>query len=742
MPDFSLTGPDGQSYNVTAESSDLAQKALDYEFANKGPTQATPPASAPETRSFGSMLSGLIPGMGPGGWGPQNWHPPGYNAADAAVHDATSGLSDIARGYVRDLRDRISPPTDFGGGGDYPTQTEQGGGLDIKNERDRFAAEHPYASTGAKLAGGAAGGLALPIGRGIEATRAISDPALRRLTQWGGGIGLGAGLGGVGGGLDEAPEGLWPALEGVGKGGTIGAAVGAVATPIGAGVGRLARRVGDYFAAAPARAELGVGQPAVDAVQRGLASDAAFAGGQGAGNIARAGPYGMPADAGPTTAGMLDEAISSGGPGALTGRNAVTARGTAAKDTLNTALDSALGPPIGVETAQLGINAAGKPVRQAAYEAAYNKPIDYSSPGGRELEELLKRAPRAALEHANEMMRNKGYVSRQILADVADDGTVTYRSVPDMLQVDYIKRGIQQLAKTGEGTGMLGGRSDIGASRMGLASEIRDKARDLVPEYGHALRVAGDDIGQVEAVQFGANLLSSTVPRDVARREIAAMSPHDRAAMMQGIRSNIDDQVANVRNYVSNPNYDAKQASAALKDLNSQQAREKLAMVVTDPAQLAALQREIEIATSSAELVANMAANSKTAGRGVTREARQTAGEPGAVGSALEFRPWQALQRFGQMFTGRTPQENLAAQDRVGGEIADLLTRQRDPATGRSVVDAIEGILPGLARSGERSRALSAIPGIMLPPEVEAARQYMQPGPPGRVPIPRGVLPP
>jgi hypothetical protein len=74
----------------------------------------------------------------------------------------------------------------------------------------------------------------------------------------------------------------------------------------------------------------------------------------------------------------------------------------------------------------------------------------------------------------------------------------------------------------------------------------------------------------------------------------------------------------------------------------------------------------------------------------------------------------------------------------TSGQIADLLTRPRDPATGRSVVDSIEGILPRLTRAAQGSQAIGAIPNIMLPPEIEAARQYLRQGPP----VPPGVFPP
>src|SRR4029453_13388599 len=171
------------------------------------------------------------------------------------------------------------------------------------------------------------------------------------------------------------------------------------------------------------------------------------------------------------------------------------------------------------------------------------------------------------------------------------------------------------------------------------------------------------------------DLLSPSLARDEARAAIADMSPHEVAAVRQGLRSKIDEQIANVKAFVSNPNYDARQAMAALKDLNSQAAREKLAMIMS-PDQLERMQGRIAEAPRSAELVANTTTNSRTFGRMAGEQAVTAASEPGALGEAARGHFPTSLARGIQTLTGYTPQEQRALTDRTWAEIARLLTQR------------------------------------------------------------------
>src|SRR5690606_9031963 len=101
------------------------------------------------------------------------------------------------------------------------------------------------------------------------------------------------------------------------------------------------------------------------------------------------------------------------------------------------------------------------------------------------------------------------------------------------------------------GLGALGGQTAQGRSFANLSREIRDAAKDAVPEYAQALETAADPIRRSQATQMGYELLGPRIARDVAAREIVAMTGPERQALASGVRSRIDESVANVNRAVS-----------------------------------------------------------------------------------------------------------------------------------------------------------------------------------------------
>ena len=121
---------------------------------------------------------------------------------------------------------------------------------------------------------------------------------------------------------------------------------------------------------------------------------------QGAARIQAAGANGMLADAGPTASGLLDATIQRGGAGATTARNAIEARAGQAGQDIQSALDTSLGAPRGVEASIEATRRATASARSTAYRDAYAQPIDYAHPVGQEVEGLLSRLPGEAIGEA------------------------------------------------------------------------------------------------------------------------------------------------------------------------------------------------------------------------------------------------------------------------------------------------------------------------------------------------------
>ncbi|WP_127186651.1 hypothetical protein [Arsenicitalea aurantiaca] len=252
-------------------------------------------------------------------------------------------------------------------------------------------------------------------------------------------------------------------------------------------------------------------------------------------------------------------------------------------DELGQSLDATFGRPLGVTNVSTALRTGSQPARSSAYDAAYASPIDYSSEAGRTLESLLGRVERAApgtISLANRMMAGEGVQSQQILANLAEDGTVTFSRLPDTRQIDYITRALNQMARSGDGQGALGGQTDIGRIMGGLAGDIRGALRTANPRYGEALATAATPIDQRQALLFGQDLLKPGIPRDLAAERLAGMSEAELAYVRQGVRSQIDEALANVRAAMTNTDVGIREAQQAVAQLSSRAVRDKLGMIL------------------------------------------------------------------------------------------------------------------------------------------------------------------
>lgn len=585
-----------------------------------------------------------------------------------------------------------------------------------RQELEQNRAERPIESVVGQMGGAVLQAPAIAV-KGLQAAQGMS---------LGGKVAASAGGGLVYGGFEGfgSGSGFDDRMEKAGWGAGVGAATGA-AIPVASGVfSKGAQMLLDNQTVNKSLKAVGLDRAAGDNLMRVLDADDAFSG-SGSRNIQAAGPDGMLVDAGPTARGVLDTAMQRGGPATKTAKQAVVERTRTAYQNLTSALDRTLGVPEGVETATTSIREGTKAARHHAYEdVAYNAPINYSAPEAKRLENLLKRVPQKAISAANELMRVGGHESKHILADIADDGTVTFRQMPDVRQIDYITRGLKHAAQTGEGQGTMGGQTQIGGAYDGLAKQIRSTLRGLVPEYGQALDTAADPISRIQAVKFGRDMFNPNVARDVVAREAKDMSKAELAAGRQGIRSHIDEVLANVRAVASDPNLDAKEAMQALKMLSSRAAREKIALFL-EPKEAHGLFSEIGRASKALELYAGVARNSATFARTATDDAVKQAREPGVVGLAKRGKFLESGKRMFQTATGTTPQDELAMDDEMYRQLAEALTSQRGPQAQtamQSLTDAYRVGPVNKARAGAIGRDLGAGTGLSL---YQLGQQYL-----------------
>lgn len=540
---------------------------------------------------------------------------------------------------------------------------------------------------------------ALQVGTGIvsslPAAMAIAPRVMQGTTLAGNiirGMGAGAALGGAEGavsGFGAGEGGASERMRSAGERGFLGAglggAIGGIAPAFSAGLRNLLGRFRPSDVQTIAR-EFGVSPDAARAVRSALDAED-FAGAQAA--IDRAGGRAMLADAGEATRTLLDASMTGSARAARVGREAVDARAQAGGREFVEVMDRFFGRPQGIETARRAVRSASAAGRQAAYDAAYAAPIDYAGRAGRRIEGLIGRVPGSVVARANRLMQLDGDRSRQILAQIGDNGSVTFQQMPDVRQLDYITRALNDLAESGEARGAMGGMTAESRALSGLAREIRDTLRGAVPEYNVALRLGSDTIRQSQAVRTGAQLLMPSTTREQAREAILGMTAAERTQARQGLRSYIDDLMARTQQALTDPNMDAREAISAWRALSSRRAQENIAELMGQ-ARATGLAREVDRIATDFELRAAVAQNSRTAVRqSVQGEVRQAAA-PGLLDTIAETgSPGQAMSRIIQALTGADPGARAAREAGLFSEIAEALTRTRGSAEARRIMSVV-----------------------------------------------------
>jgi hypothetical protein len=596
-----------------------------------------------------------------------------------------------------------------------PAMTQMGvSGTDVvrgaQAETERVA---PIASTGLQLAGGVTGFVGTPgllpavLPRGATAGAQLASGVTR-----GGVVGAAEGAA-TGAGLAEEGQ----RLEGAMTGGLIGAAIGTVAGAVPPGAEEVMINARNYIGRVDdtrLAQELGVSRETATVLRSALQAedfDAAVAA------LQRAGPSSMLADASPVLRDFLDVAMQAGGPGAKRqARNAIEARVTQGSQRFNAFMDQVLGIPRGRETQAAGIRLASAPERERVYNAAYAVPIDYSGAAGRNLQAMLDRVPPSAINKANELMRVEGVRSPQIMANVADDGTVTFTRLPDVRQLDYITRAMGDIVESAEGRGALGGVTDYGRVVGNLRREIRGTLGEVVPEYRTALNTAADTISEINAARVGYRSFGSVMTREEVRDALGEMTEPERIAAQIGLRNAIDDQMSRIGQLASDPNRDARELQALTKRMTSTDFRQKLETIV-GPAPARDFIRQLDEEIAAVELRAAVNPNSATFRRGDIMQTIRGETQPGILQSLLRDGPVRATQNLTRALSGMTDEALMARDQGILDEIATVLTQSR----GRDAQEALRIVQRSIGGQEMNENRARFVARVLVRPSVAGA---------------------
>lgn len=550
--------------------------------------------------------------------------------------------------------------------------------------------QYPKTSTGLQMAGGVIGSAPLAVVAGPSVTAAApTSLAMRALA----GAGAGALAGGVEGAVSGYGAGVGDtraqsAVERGLMGAALGGLIGGAAPLASAGIKNAVERIKGRDINVVAR-EFGISKDAAKVVKAAIENDDLQAA-QDA--LRRAGSNAMLADASPGASQILDTAMQAGGAANRIGREAVESRAIQANDSLTRSLDTILGPVQGVRAGTSEIASRTAPMRAEAYRRAYDTAIDYAGDQGRAIEQALSRIPprtiQSAINEANDAMRAAGVANKQIMAEIADDGAVIFREMPNVQQLDELKKALQAIGRN-ETDAVTGKITSAGMRANNLARDLSAAIADAVPQYRTAVRLGGDKIAEQNALEIGRKLLLSGTTREVVAETMDGASREAKAAAAQGLRGYIDDTLANVQAAMTNfdPNNPtaAQEAVKLVKQLSSRANREKVETVL-GTSRANALFKQLDEAGAQLATRAAVARNSATASRLAGQQMVNEITDPGALGSLMRGEPGQAMRQIVQLFTGQGGEAQMARKQQIYAEIATALTGMR----GQQAQDALQ----------------------------------------------------
>ena len=560
---------------------------------------------------------------------------------------------------------------------------------------------------------------------GVAGNIAAAAPALALSPAWAtGGTALAGKLlaGGVWGGAAGSAQGAGEANEGekrmgAGIGAGLGFAAGAIAPLASAAITRYGTKpVRDYMKRTDLigiKKALGISTDAAKIIKGFLANDD-LASAQAA--LAKAGPEGMLADSSPQASQLLDTSIAAGGPSMSIARDAVEARSAAAADGLKAKMDAVLGPAQGVKASARDISASTASARESAFDASYAALINYSAPEGRAIEAVLGRIPNktlsAAIQEANDAMRAAGIKNKQIMATIAPDGSVTLTEMPNVQQLDFIKRALGAVADGAKDN--FGRYTGEGVRTNGLARDLRDAIGRAVPQYRTAVRLGGDKIAEDKALEIGRKFMQPGLTREDVAIAMKGASAEARQAAKRGMRAAFDEAMANVKAVASDQNIDARQALTAVKDFSSEANRAK-AELILGKGSAQALFAEFDKAATQLVLRTAVSKGSLTAARTQGMATVEAMIDEGVINRIRHMEPVQATKEIGQIMMKSTASDDREYLQKVWGEIARALTEAKG-VRAQSALQIVHRAMQGAPASERQAKfvaqAITALAGV------------------------------
>jgi len=578
----------------------------------------------------------------------------------------------------------------------------------LRMKRDMDEQTYPVATTGGDVTG-ALGTTAITAALTVPKALALAPASMPAKVALGTATGaaVGSGEGALSGaGYADGKNVLQEAKKGAVVGGALGGVIGGAAPLAMAGLKNAAQWIKGYDEKIVAKV-LDVDKKTARTIKAALSADDPA---KAMAALDRAGPDAMLADAGPGMSRLLDTSMQSSGSAARVAGERIESRAAKAATRLSNMFDNLLGQADeGMKSAARSIAQKSSAVRKAAYDKAFSTPINYADDTGRAVESVVKRVPKdkltSAIKAANDAMQMEGRTSKQIMASIADDGTVTFSKPLDLEQLNELKIQLGEAARNA--VDQFGRPTGEGLKIKALVRDLTDALGEAVPEYRRAVKLGGDKIAEDQALDLGRKMLSPNVTREQVIEGLRGAADDAVAAAKRGLRNYLDETMANVRAVISDPNVDAREALKVVKDMSSKAARQKVTTLL-GAKKAEALFDTIEEATAHLELRAAVARNSATASRlAVQDEVKRAVGDT-VVDAMRDGEPVNLAKRIWQTFTGGSEARKTEAANALYTELAKALTGPRG-AEARAAMATIEKALSGQPIKDAEAEAIARL---------------------------------
>jgi len=449
-------------------------------------------------------------------------------------------------------------------------------------------------------------------------------------------------------------------------------------------------------------------------------------------NIQRAGDKGMIADADGTAQAILDTVMAVDASAGRIATQAVEGRAKEAGQELGKVMDESIlpqktfigeqGETVAADTVDYARAIADRTrsIRKKAYDKYYTTPIDYAAPTGRAIEATLGRVPadlmRKAIRVANSEMQMSPTLSgtRQIMADIADDGKIVFQEMPNPIQLDYIKRALGDLAYSKAlGKDALGEIEQRQAGR--IYSELTEAIGQASPSYRRATNLGGDKIARERALEIGQDALNPSVTPSDFYRQQRHFTQGQRLYMRAGLRSNIEDTINEARATINSPDVDVNALRDTLRNMSSKSAQTKMKTILgSDNANK--LFKELDRLQAALELRAAVAQNSKTAQRLAVKGRVEELTEGGPLEALAMGKPIEAVKRTIQAAAGVTKQKKSEQQSKILRELAKAMVEKKGEAAQQGMRVIFDAVRKNQASDADYQKAFEfMIDSVKLP---------------------------